>query len=76
MSTVPGYASAQADTQAGSAGTAAVAFGATGGAWAGRSAERGTGLSLDAISFGKPAMTYEGRGDGGEGEEVFRLALV
>ncbi|MEV6808888.1 hypothetical protein, partial [Streptomyces sp. NPDC051129] len=31
---------------------------------------------LDAISFGKPAMTYEGRGDGGEGEEVFRLALV
>lgn len=28
------------------------------------------------MSLGQSAVTYEGRGDGGEGEEVFRLALV
>jgi hypothetical protein len=31
---------------------------------------------LDVISVGESAVTYECRGDGGEGEEVFRLALV
>lgn len=32
--------------------------------------------ALDAISLGESAVAYEGRGDSGEGEEVFRLALV
>jgi hypothetical protein len=31
---------------------------------------------LDVISLGQSAVTYEGRGDGCEGKEVFRLALV
>jgi transposase len=31
---------------------------------------------LDVISLGQSAVAYEGRGYGGEGEEVFRLALV
>ncbi len=31
---------------------------------------------LDVISLDQSAVTYEGRGNGGEGEEVFRLALV
>ncbi len=31
---------------------------------------------LDVISLGQSAETYEGRGDGCEGKEVFRLSLV
>jgi hypothetical protein len=32
--------------------------------------------SLDVISVGQSAVAYEGCGDGSEGQEVFRLALV
>jgi len=29
-----------------------------------------------SFSVGEPPVAYEGRGDGGEGKEVFRLSLV